>query len=193
LRVVDLLSSWSCDCDRLRQVAERHILRHPNRLATMPAIRSPALGRVLAASLLFASSALSLPTELHIIIENREIASAAPLDWVTVGPSGAQTISPTVIGPDGATTTDQRAPESLTATGTYTLLPISAAPTTSTGLPPVATASSDGTGTHLACEVYTGVDAPFCAPKSGTQLNPGVTYFGQSLPALDLHRRSRSC
>ncbi|RKU49162.1 hypothetical protein DL546_008511 [Coniochaeta pulveracea] len=143
----------------------------------MPSTRNLPLRRVLAASLLFASAVLSLPTELHIIIEDREVASAAPSDWVTVGPSGARTIKPTAIGPDGATTTDQRAPESLTATGTYTLLPISTAPTTSTGLPPVATASADGTGTHLACEVYTGADAPFCAPKSGTQLNPGASYF----------------
>lgn len=147
--------------------------------------------RHLLASLLFTSSVLSLPSEIHIILENREVAQAAAPNWVTVGSDTiAVTVTPTVTGSDGKTTTYGNPPESLTTTGTYTLLPLSAAPTTSTGLPPVATASSDGTGTYLACDDYASTqDAPFCQPKSGTQLTPGNTYFGQSplpSPSTDL-------
>jgi hypothetical protein len=146
------------------------------RTATRP------LRHLLAASLLFTSSVLSLPSEIHIILESREVATAAVPNWVTVGPdTTAVTVTPTVTGTDGKTTTNGDPPESLTTTGTYTLLPLTAAPTTSTGLPPVATASSDGTGTYLACDDYAShPDYPFCQPKTGTQLTPGITYFGQS-------------
>lgn len=116
---------------------------------------------------------------------NRQVASTASTkpDWVTVDLQGlANTVTPTITGNDGKPTTYGDAPESLTATGVWTLLPQSATPTTSTGLPPVATAAQNGVGSYLACEVYASTpDAPFCQPKSGTQLRPGLTYFSSSL------------
>ena len=142
------------------------------------------LGQLLAAaSLLFAGSALAIPTEVHII-EQREVAPAAPSEWVTVDASGsATTITPTVSTVNGAATTISPPPDALTKTGTYTLSPTGGQETTSTGLSPIATASSsNGEGAFLACTVYVGVDAPFCQPKAGSQLNPGKTYYSEFAP-----------
>lgn len=134
-----------------------------------------------AASLLLAGAASALPAaEVHVVqLQQREVAHAAPSPWVTVDASGiATTITPTVTTINGAATTVSPPPDSLTKTGTYTLAPASAAVTTSTGLPPVATASSsNGDGAFLACTTYQGADAPFCQPKSGSQLKPGNTYY----------------
>lgn len=139
-----------------------------------------------AASLLLAGAASALPAaEAHVVqLQQREVAHAAPSPWVTVDASGdATTITPTVTTINGAATTLSPPPESLTKTGTYTLAPASAAVTTSTGLPPVATASSsNGDGAFLACTTYQGADAPFCQPKSGSQLKPGNTYYGEPSP-----------
>jgi hypothetical protein len=133
-----------------------------------------------AASLLLAGAVSALPTEVHIV-EQREVAQGAPSPWVTVDASGeATTITPTVTTINGAATTLSPPPSALTQIGTYTLAPTSAAVTTSTGLSPVATASSsNGEGAFLACTIYQGVDEPFCQPKSGSQLSPGITYYGE--------------
>ncbi|OIW25389.1 hypothetical protein CONLIGDRAFT_718233 [Coniochaeta ligniaria NRRL 30616] len=140
--------------------------------------RSSRFGQLLAASLLLAGAVSALPTEVHMV-EQREVAHAAPSPWVTVDASGkATTITPTATSINGAATTLSPPPDALTKTGTYTLAPTSAAVTTSTGLSPVATAASNnGDGAFLACTTYQGADAPFCQPRSGSQLNPGKTYY----------------
>lgn len=139
-----------------------------------------------AASLLLAGWGSALPSEANMVAQ-REVVHDAPSPWVTVDASGqARTITPTVTSVNGAATTISPPPDALTQTVTYTLSPTSAAAAaTSTGPPPVATASSSsGAGAFLACNVYQGVDAPFCQPQSGSQLNPGKTYYGGLSPVL---------
>ncbi len=144
--------------------------------------RTSRFGQLLAAANILLTGAVSaLPAEVHFV-EQREVAHGAPSPWVTVDKSGqATTITPTVTSINGAATTLSPPPDPLTKTGTYTLAPTSGPVTTSTGLSPVATASSgNGDGAFLACTQYQGVDAPFCQPKSGSQLNPGKSYYGES-------------
>lgn len=133
------------------------------------------------AGLLLSLSVSALPSEQLKMAARREVQHAAPSNWVTVDASGhAHTVTPTVTTINGAATTISPPPDSLTQVGTYTLAPTSAAVTTSTGLSPVATASSsNGAGTFLACDRNVGVNAPFCQPKAGSQLNPGNTYYGE--------------
>ena len=101
--------------------------------------------------------------------------------WVTIDSAGtASTVTPRISVNNGQTTTVSAPPADVTATGIHTLT-ISGTTTTSTGLYPVATAGRDGhfgsEGAFLACDVNQGTIAPFCLPKTGSTLNPGLTYY----------------
>ncbi|KUI63869.1 putative membrane protein P31B10.04 [Cytospora mali] len=95
--------------------------------------------------------------------------------WVSVDASGsARTITPSI----SASKTISGAPEYVTATSVYTITTASGIVETSTGMPPVATATTNsGAGAFVECSNYQGWDAPFCLPKRGSILNPGVTYY----------------
>ena len=130
-------------------------------------------GLTAAAACLFLASAIAArPQELQI--GKRDSNNI----WVTVDATGgAQTITPVVTTVNGAATTLSTAPPSLIATGTYTLSP-SGQLTTSTGSPPVAAPTGTGiAGAFLFCDTFQ-IEAPFCQPQPGTQLNPGSSYYG---------------
>ncbi|KAJ0108343.1 hypothetical protein J7T55_005320 [Diaporthe amygdali] len=95
--------------------------------------------------------------------------------WVTVDASGdAQTITPSVSG----STTVSEAPAYVTQTSVYTLTTASGVVRTSTGIAPVATATaSSGAGAFYQCGNYLSWDAPFCQPRRGSVLKPGITYY----------------
>ncbi|KAK4237812.1 hypothetical protein C8A03DRAFT_15694 [Achaetomium macrosporum] len=121
--------------------------------------------------------ALALPQGGIIITE-----SAAPIAWVSVGPTGsATTITPAVITTQGQRTTLATAPPSLAATATYVLSPLGHA-STYTGLAPVASATGTGgsiAGVFPACDDNSRVGPvePFCLPLPGSELHPGTTYY----------------
>ncbi|KAK4034835.1 hypothetical protein C8A01DRAFT_18434 [Parachaetomium inaequale] len=106
----------------------------------------------------------------------------APIAWVTVDASGsAQTITPSVITTEGHRATVSEAPSNLRSTTTYTLS-TSGRPSTYTGLAPVASATGTGgslAGVFPACDSNANVGAvePFCLPKPGSELHPGMTYY----------------
>lgn len=104
--------------------------------------------------------------------------------WVTVDASGdAQTITPSVSG----STTVSAAPAYVTQTSVYTLTTASGVVRTSTGVAPVATATaSSGAGAFYQCGNYLGWDAPFCQPRRGSVLKPGITYYGKSRMFLSI-------
>lgn len=131
-----------------------------------------------AAVLLLSGTASALPSEV-LVGRQRAVQQPSPSAWVSVDATGkAYTIQPTVTLFNGAITTISPPPESLTKSGTYTLSPTGVGVTTHTGVPPVATATaSNGAGVFLACNTDKGADAPFCQPRSGSQLNPGKTYY----------------
>ncbi|ROV94082.1 hypothetical protein VMCG_08260 [Cytospora schulzeri] len=96
--------------------------------------------------------------------------------WVTIDASGgASTITPSV---SSASKTISGAPEYVTATSVYIMTTASGIIQTSTGMAPVATATaSSGAGAFVACSNYQGWDEPFCLPRRGSVLKPGVTYY----------------
>lgn len=114
-----------------------------------------------------------------------EVAEPAPSAWVSIDQAGVVgvAVTPSVTTSNGAKVTLNPPPPSLIATGTYTLQP-NGQRTTSTGLAPVQTAAGPGSaGAVLACTDYQGVDKPFCAPRRGSILYPGQTYYVTWNPA----------
>lgn len=95
--------------------------------------------------------------------------------WVTIDASGSsRTITPSV----SASQTISGAPEHVTATSVYKMITASGIVQTSTGMAPVATATAiSGAGAFVACSNYQGWDEPFCLPRRGSVLKPGVTYY----------------
>ncbi|KAK3381082.1 hypothetical protein B0H63DRAFT_196166 [Podospora didyma] len=107
------------------------------------------------------------------------VVNPTPMPWVTVDAAGVgATITPQVVTNNGAKSTISQAPESLRTTSSYALH--SGTTTTMyTGLPPVATATgfSNEAGAFLACSDDKREDMPFCLPKRGAILAPGLTYY----------------
>lgn len=105
--------------------------------------------------------------------------------WVTIDPSGSsRTITPSV----SASETISGAPEYVTAISVYTMTTSSGVVQTSAGMPPVVTAmSSSGAGAFVACSNYQGWDEPFCLPRRGSILKPGVTYYGEYISVTISH------
>jgi hypothetical protein len=147
-------------------------------------IRQRVFRQLAAAVLLFSGTASALPNEgpaARRAVE-RGVQQPSPSAWVSIDSTGkAHTFLPTVTSINGAATTISPPPDYLTKFGTYTLTPTGVPVTTLTGVQPVQTAlDSSGAGVFLACNIYQGEVAPFCAPRSGSQLNPGKTYYSES-------------
>lgn len=105
--------------------------------------------------------------------------------WVTIDASGsARTITPSV----SASKTVSGAPEYVTDISVYTLTTASGLVQTSTGMAPVATATANsGAGAFVACSNYQGWDEPFCLPRRGSVLRPGVSYYGEYTSVILSH------
>ncbi|KAH8197590.1 hypothetical protein TruAng_008222 [Truncatella angustata] len=108
----------------------------------------------------------------------RDTTTTSLTQWVSVDDNGtAHTVTPYVTTISGAATTVSAAPYDIT--GTVFTQTNYGKVTTSTGTTPnaaTATATS-GAGSFKKCNNKDGANAPFCWPKGGSTLNPGLTYY----------------
>ncbi len=128
-----------------------------------------------------AMAAMALPALVFAAAAVPRQLGSLPGPWITVDANGgAATVTPIVTTINSAPTTFSNPPSYLTQTSVY-ILSDGGHTTTSTGLAPVASATGTSqAGAFFACSNYQGVDSPFCLPRRGSQLFPGVTYYGES-------------
>jgi hypothetical protein len=97
--------------------------------------------------------------------------------WVTVDEDGRpKTVTPVATTTDGTPTVISAAPNAVTATVSTTTNQGDVRTSTGTVPNPTPTATG-GAGAFPVCHNKDGINAPFCLPVAGAELNPGNTYY----------------